>query len=272
MTLCPTNNTSSQIIKDAGHFLGIAISLAFVLGLNRDIYPQTRDVRRKHLERRIWWIAFIRDRTLSLRSSFGSRRRVQIAKEDSHIEMLSLEDFDLEGNTARYEGIDELRMKAIAVDCVEKAMMCWCSNEDVAFICSANSSNNSPLPLPLYQSPTELFSRSVSEQPCENVNIFPRKDKQFFPFAAHSQTPPLYDRVEAEISLKKDSNKQDLFRSISGSDIISEYDDYFEYLKDAREENTEEETHLSSSDGTGWENETFAFGFNYDDESLEIIL
>lgn len=248
MTLCPTNRTSGQIIKDAGHWLDIAISLAYVLGLNRDIPSQAFHTRRKRLERRIWWIAFIRDRTLSLRSSFGLRRRAQIAKEDSHIKMLSLEDFDLEESAARYEGIDELRMKVIAVDCVEKAMMCWCVNEDLISRCSTYSSMDSQLFLPLYQNHAQMRARSISAKSHEITNIQLRKDEQPVLLATHFRRSQLFGQEKAEIFLEIDLDKGELFRSSSGDDIISEYDDYFEYLQNPMEKNDVETTHLSGSD------------------------
>lgn len=243
MTLCPSDRTSPEIIKDASHWLGLAISLAYVLGLNRDIQLPNQSLRGKHLERRIWWITFIRDRTLSLRSSFGSRRRIQIAKKDSYISMLSLEDFELEENAAKYEGIDELRMKVIAVDCVEKAMMCWCSSEDLISKCSNNSSERPSLPLKVIQVPNLINLRSAALQEQEKT----RKDKEPCLEATKVQVPHRCEKQSAEVLLGIELDNDGLFYTADGIEIINDYDDYFAYLQEPAEDTYTESIDTSSS-------------------------
>ena len=271
MTLCPTNRTSRSVIKDAGHWLGLAISLAYVLGLNRDIDCQPHNPRRKHLERRIWWIAFIRDRTLSLRSSFGSPRLVHIRKEDSYIDILSLEDFELVENSAKYEGIDELRMKIIAVDCVEKAMMCWYGSEDEISKGSINSLRISPISQLSYQNPSRFSSRSISEHSDDFLEVGFSKDKQHVPPSTYSQESNPSDQDRMQKFLENGIDKQNLFMSPSRDVVISEYDDYFEYLQNSMEENNVDKPYLACSDDLSSESEAFAIGFNYEDEILSRI-
>jgi hypothetical protein len=71
----------------------------------------------------------VTNRILSLHSDSLSVRLFRIRNEDSQTKMLSLDDFDLEDSTDTYEGFDELRLRIIAVDCVEKTPMCWCSDD-----------------------------------------------------------------------------------------------------------------------------------------------
>jgi hypothetical protein len=128
MTLWPTN-LSGKDGKDAWHWLGLAISLSYSLGLNRTIPSTNASLRRKRLERRVWWTAFVRDRALALSASGTYERLVRIKREDCDVRMLSLEDFDLDENERMDEGEEKIRLRKNAAQCVEKALLCWCSND-----------------------------------------------------------------------------------------------------------------------------------------------
>ncbi|KAH8800892.1 hypothetical protein F5884DRAFT_862806 [Xylogone sp. PMI_703] len=114
--------------KDARHWAGIAISLSYALGLNYNRGASNSLPHRKCIERRVWWTAFIRDRTLALNPE-GSYHAgpVQINREDCHVQMVTLEDFEFELSDA--EGMDDdmlnMRLRAEAVSFMEKAMLCW---------------------------------------------------------------------------------------------------------------------------------------------------
>jgi hypothetical protein len=64
----------------------------------------------------------VRDRLLTLNGSAGQVRPVRIKREDCDVEMLCLKDFELENE-------DDVRARKDARDCVEKAMLCWCTND-----------------------------------------------------------------------------------------------------------------------------------------------
>ena len=83
------------------------------------------------MERRVWWTAFIRDRSLALDAGVGSgwARPMRIKREDCEVEMLSFEDFDVPGEKEEDDVIDEIRARSSAKACVEKAKLCWCCDE-----------------------------------------------------------------------------------------------------------------------------------------------
>lgn len=94
--------------KDSYHYLGLALSLSFSLGIHRKGPPIPKgfphgvpvtsamasmylsSIRRKKLEKRIWWSLCVQDQFLDIGGS-GSRR---IYPGDHDVAMLSLEDFD----------------------------------------------------------------------------------------------------------------------------------------------------------------------------------
>ncbi|KAH8585500.1 fungal-specific transcription factor domain-containing protein [Bisporella sp. PMI_857] len=214
MTLCPTNRTSNRVIKDAWYWLGLAISLAYVLGLNRDLPSQNPNPRKKRLERRIWWVTFIREHTLSSISSSILPRLPRIKREDSHIRMLSLEDFDLDKSPARYEEIDELRMRINATDCVEKAIICWCSNESLISKSLANKTTWSP-------SASSIHLPSIPQSPytqCRD-NVWTSEDET------------------ENSSIERSTNEKPVSLLPSGLNIESEFGDFVEYLRDSIMEN-----------------------------------
>ncbi|KIM92606.1 hypothetical protein OIDMADRAFT_36477 [Oidiodendron maius Zn] len=128
MTLWPAN-MSSKGDKDAWHWLGLAISHSYSLGLNRKIPCTTDDLRIRRLKRRVWWATFVRDRTLALSDSGTFKRVIRIKREDCDVEMLSMDDFDLNANEEVDAGKEATQAMKNAALCVERALLCWCSND-----------------------------------------------------------------------------------------------------------------------------------------------
>lgn len=115
--------------KDAWHWTGAAISLAYAIGLNRD--PTNTDIipRRQTLRKRIWWSCFIRDRLTAL----GLRRATRIKDEDFDVPMLNEKDFNAEllltANRIHPDitFIGDLgSQKVLALLCIAKAKLCVC--------------------------------------------------------------------------------------------------------------------------------------------------
>lgn len=107
--------------KDWWHWLGLAISLSYRTGLNRDSLLTNMSTHKRRLCRRIWWSCFVRDRTLALKE----RQLARIRLEDCDVPMLCMEDFDLD------EGDDldaTARLSVMAERYIEKAILCWCSS------------------------------------------------------------------------------------------------------------------------------------------------
>jgi hypothetical protein len=267
MTLspCPTPTSNHNNDKDSYHYLGLAISLSFSLGINRHLPPSiSSNPRRKRLERRIWWTAFVRDRALALENgAVVGGRPLRIKREDCDVEMLSFDDFDLDSSGEEAEeGEDEMKERMAARECVEKARLCWWS-------CDYGLAGNY----------LNMMSNQWMLQKQMQISIPPSQlQLQFQPqFAQHgrieeqiytgstsslSSSRP-YDQPEEEIeyattstpSMHSDcitpppSQETDFPAEVgcesplgAGYGVDGEYDDYLEYLKPAKRE-TEEKRH-----------------------------
>ncbi|KAK3360012.1 N-terminal binuclear Zn cluster-containing protein [Lasiosphaeria hispida] len=116
--------------KDTWHWMGIAISMAFTMGLYRDPTPLDMPEKKKGAWRRIWWSCFMRDRMIAL----GMRRPTRIKEEDHNVSMLKMTDFEIQPlqddnqllgpdcAVARDVGMQQL----LATMCIEKAKLCMC--------------------------------------------------------------------------------------------------------------------------------------------------
>ena len=79
--------------KDSHHWMGIALSLAYTIGLNHNPDKSASlDEDRQRLWKRIWWCTYMRDRLIAL----GMRRPTKIKSADFDVPMLSLDDFEIE--------------------------------------------------------------------------------------------------------------------------------------------------------------------------------
>ncbi|KAK7226035.1 hypothetical protein V2G26_014038 [Clonostachys chloroleuca] len=77
--------------KDSWHWLGVAISMAYAVGMNNQSTILVQPPREQRLWRRIWWSCYSRDRFLAL----GLRRPMRINNEDVTVTGLELNDFEL---------------------------------------------------------------------------------------------------------------------------------------------------------------------------------
>jgi hypothetical protein len=219
--------------KDAWHWLGLAISLSYSLGLNRGPAQLNSTIRKKRLERRIWWSAFTHDRTLAL----SGARTIRIRHEDCDVPMLSLPDFELDEGD---ETPDEIRRRQAAMQCVEKAMLCWCSNDQTL----VTSFPDTPSPHPA--KPQHIFIPQPRSEP--NILEISQLGDPSTSVSSYETTSPLFSnppnsefRSSSSPSLHEDCptpieepilhvpmGKGDLG---GGFSVDGEYDDYLEYLK-----------------------------------------
>ncbi|CAK7200237.1 hypothetical protein SEUCBS139899_002928 [Sporothrix eucalyptigena] len=77
--------------KDTWYWMGIALTLAQVEGLHRNVQIKTLSFGEVQLRRRIWWSCVMRDRLMAL----GIRRPTRIHDEEFDCPPLSLEDFGM---------------------------------------------------------------------------------------------------------------------------------------------------------------------------------
>ncbi|KAI9826815.1 MAG: hypothetical protein M1832_005753 [Thelocarpon impressellum] len=116
--------------KDTWHWMGVAISLAYSIGLNRNPEGSNMNVARKQLWRRIWWSCFVRERLVAL----AMRRPTRIRAEDYDVPILTLSDFTVEALPENISCISsdcfmarDLDMqRQLAVLCVEEAKLSLC--------------------------------------------------------------------------------------------------------------------------------------------------
>ena len=122
-------NETPRAGKDEQHWLGIAISLAYTIGLNRDPDRLDIDSQSKQLSKRIWWSCYLRDRLLAL----GMRRPTRITDSDYDVPMLCLEDFDIQLDKesllvlpgCRVAGDTSLQ-KDLAALYIARVKLCYC--------------------------------------------------------------------------------------------------------------------------------------------------
>lgn len=116
--------------KDTWHWMGIAISVATSIGLNKDPSRGTLDKSRRHLWKRLWWSCVIRDRLIAI----GMRRPLRIKSSEHNVPMLTVEDFPLkpipQDITCVSEDCvvarDESMRRKLALLCVAKAQFGDC--------------------------------------------------------------------------------------------------------------------------------------------------
>ncbi|OBT88447.1 hypothetical protein VE02_03253 [Pseudogymnoascus sp. 03VT05] len=205
MTLCSSTS-------EARHWLSLATSFSQSLGLNCDVSSPSVPLRKKHLCRRIWWTAFLRDRILALGLSDDSSRSFIIKTEDCRIDLLRLEDFDLDENVLNHETVSAVRMRTDAVLCVERLLLCWHSNDHPV-------SSFSLMDTRLTTASQPIFCSSLDEWQ------FPRRENSASittstPQSVTDISTPDFDQV---IDIKTPYG--------SDSDVDREYVDFIEYLE-----------------------------------------
>lgn len=114
--------------KDSWHWLGLALSVASTIGLDRDTEQQNLNMREKRLRKRLWWSCVMRDPILAI----GMRRPLRIGKANNNISMLTVDDFDLSAVPADTSPIsarcsmaqDSRKQHQRAILCIEQAKLC----------------------------------------------------------------------------------------------------------------------------------------------------
>ncbi|KAH7214366.1 fungal-specific transcription factor domain-containing protein [Fusarium oxysporum] len=110
--------------------MGVAISLAYTIGLHRNPGSTSMTPAKQKLRKRIWWLCCMRDRLIAL----GMRQPSRIKDEDFDVPMLEESDFEIEGlpkdNTiipASCTLVRNLDMqRGLAIMCIAKAQLCVC--------------------------------------------------------------------------------------------------------------------------------------------------
>ena len=119
--------------KDTWHWMGIAISVATSIGLNRDPSKGPLDKSRQRLWKRLWWNCVIRDRLIAI----GMRRPLRIKSQEHNVPMLTADDFPLTPIPDDMTCVStdcvvarnaEMRRK-LATLCVAKAEFCECISD-----------------------------------------------------------------------------------------------------------------------------------------------
>ncbi|CAJ2508076.1 Uu.00g092620.m01.CDS01 [Anthostomella pinea] len=116
--------------KDTWHWMGVAISLAQLIGLHRDPAHKGMPQRKKRLWKRIWWSCFMRDRMIAL----GMRRPLRIQDEEFDVPMLDESDFEIEPLPDEIKIVgpecplmrDVGLQRELALLCIAKAKLCIC--------------------------------------------------------------------------------------------------------------------------------------------------
>jgi hypothetical protein len=245
--------------KDAYHYLGLAISLSFSLGINRTLpqpgSPNSPAIRKMRLERRIWWTAFTRDRILAMDANGRWSRPVRIRREDCDVEMLRLKDFGLHEEEMEYDGeLESMKRKRDATAFVEKARLCWCSSDVLMSKFSGSCFHPSSSTALTHAQPQNVFIPQIAtQQAVEDLHqsyistseslhtpIFETTEEAEYNMASSSSpsvdsdciTPReedeifLFNEEVAERGKVVGNNELD-----AGFGVDGEYDDYLEYLK-----------------------------------------
>ena len=76
--------------KDPWHWLGVAISLALTIGLNRSTKESSLPLKTRRLRKRLWWSLYTEDKHVA--TAFG--RPVRIPLSDCKVEPLEMTDFE----------------------------------------------------------------------------------------------------------------------------------------------------------------------------------
>ncbi|RFU25539.1 hypothetical protein B7463_g10796, partial [Scytalidium lignicola] len=122
--------------KSMYHWLGLAITMANRIDLNRDPEFLGYDKPTCKLRKRLWWSCIIRDSAISL----GMRHPTKIKNEDYDVPMLKLDDFETELLTSSFSNPPiqsqvaqdaQLRYQ-LAILCLQKAKLCLILSEVLA--------------------------------------------------------------------------------------------------------------------------------------------
>ncbi|KAH7186649.1 fungal-specific transcription factor domain-containing protein [Fusarium oxysporum] len=116
--------------KDTWHWMGMAISLAYIIGLHRNPGLTSMTPAKQKPRKRIWWSCCMRDRLIAL----GMRQPSRIKDEDFDVPMVEESDFEIEAlpkdNTVIPASCTLVRnldmQRELAIMCIAKAQLCVC--------------------------------------------------------------------------------------------------------------------------------------------------
>jgi hypothetical protein len=116
--------------KDTWHWMGVAISLSYTIGLHKDPEKSDMDQNKKRLWKRIWWSCFMRDLLVAL----GMRRPTRVKYEEYDMPILTEDDFELSPLSKNVTIIsldctlarDVDAQRELAQMCIAKAKLCIC--------------------------------------------------------------------------------------------------------------------------------------------------
>lgn len=116
--------------KNTWHWLGIAISVAYTIGLHRNPEKLKIEPKKKKLRKRIWWSCFMRDRLVAL----GMMRPIRIQDDAYDVPMLTEEDFEISSTSHNVTIIssyctlagDIKAQRQLAQMCISKTKLCTC--------------------------------------------------------------------------------------------------------------------------------------------------
>lgn len=266
MTLCPSDITHKDG-KDAWHWLGLAISLSFTLGINRNILQAVPNLRKKRLERRIWWAAFVRDRVLALSSNGKFAKPVRIKRGDCDVDLLCMDDFDLDDE-------EDMRAKNDAKECVQRALLCWCTNDTLVSSCS-----------PTHQRPIAATPRSIFIPQSALTDNLESEQNLYTGTSASSEfdaQPSFFENSPTEMGSTSPSMHEDCMTPIEqhpepdqkvvcssplggGYGVDGEYDDYFEYLRPSIQHGSEKRVKVVQE---GEDRSTWAFQLDCENDRV----
>ncbi|KAH8809377.1 fungal-specific transcription factor domain-containing protein [Xylogone sp. PMI_703] len=115
--------------KDLWYWIGIVVSLAKSVGLQRDpkTEPTLSTLREQHLRKRLWWSIFMRDQLIAI----GMRRLPRIGRDDYNVPPLALDDFECDADLAQLcilvpscmVARDVFQRRQLAVMCMQQAKL-----------------------------------------------------------------------------------------------------------------------------------------------------
>lgn len=122
--------------KDTWHWMGVAISIAYTIGMHRNPASSSMDKAKQMLWKRIWWSLFMRDRLVAL----GMRRPTRIKDEDYDVPALEMADFEIATLpwAAAIVGQDCVIVRDVhaqqelAQMCMAKSKLCHCISQVLA--------------------------------------------------------------------------------------------------------------------------------------------
>ncbi|KAH7146889.1 fungal-specific transcription factor domain-containing protein [Dactylonectria estremocensis] len=164
---------SSDNQKDASHWIGVAISLAYTISSHPppENTPKARpsgceSIQSPNLWKRIWWSCFMRDRLVAL----GLRRPMKI-REAFDLSMLEVSDFEIQAlsrtdttQPVEFPLLHSIDMQQeLALRCISKVKLCICLGHTLTVQYSILSREN--------VSPNDTTNSTMFLSPNKNSNI-----------------------------------------------------------------------------------------------------